>query len=66
MKIKKSESIPSSEQLAFEAKHKRHHHIVTFSRMMILVMFLALWETCADLEIIDSFFFSSPSRLSYA
>lgn len=32
-------------------------------RFFIFVFFLALWEITADLKIIDSFFFSSPSRI---
>lgn len=32
-------------------------------RFFILIFFLAAWEITADLEIIDSFFFSSPSRV---
>lgn len=31
--------------------------------MMLLVLFLAVWELCARLEIIDDFIFSSPSRM---
>lgn len=37
--------------------------MVTFMRFFILLVFLAVWELCADLKIIDSFFFSSPSRV---
>lgn len=37
--------------------------MVTFMRFFILLIFLAVWELCADLKIIDSFFFSSPSRV---
>ena len=32
-------------------------------RFFILICFLAVWEITADLDIIDSFFFSSPSRI---
>ena len=54
----------SAAQLQFEASHHRHHRTVTVLRLFLLVAFLAVWELCADLKIIDSFFFSSPSRVA--
>ena len=36
---------------------------VNFSRIAILVLFIALWETLTRLSIIDGFLFSSPSRI---
>lgn len=43
--------------------HKRHHRITTLARICIIIAFLALWEIAADTGLIDSFFFSSPSRV---
>ena len=43
--------------------HRRHHHLVTFWRLIIFSGFLLLWELSADLGWIDSFFFSSPGRV---
>lgn len=43
--------------------HRRHHHLVTFWRLIIFSGFLLLWEFSADLGWIDSFFFSSPGRV---
>ena len=43
--------------------HRRHHQLVTFWRLMIFIGFLLLWEISADLGWIDSFIFSSPSRV---
>lgn len=37
---------------------------VFFFRLFLAVAFLLLWETAARLEWIDSFFFSSPSRVA--
>ena len=37
---------------------------ILLARILILVLFLFLWEFCADREIIDSFIFSSPSRIT--
>lgn len=44
-------------------KHRRHHHMITFWRILVFALFLALWELSADFGWIDSFFFSSPSRV---
>lgn len=60
MKEKKCELTKQEE---FVKSHKRHHHLITSWRFLILVLFLVLWEASADLGWIDSFFFSSPSRV---
>lgn len=45
--------------------HLRRRRItVITARVLILVLFLILWEVCADTGIIDSFIFSSPSRIA--
>ena len=56
--------LSASAQERFVADHRKHHRMVTFMRFFILIVFLAVWELCADLKIIDSFFFSSPSRVA--
>ena len=43
---------------------RRHRMIVRTARVLILVLFLVLWEVCANTGIIDSFIFSSPSRIA--
>lgn len=55
--------IITDNQQQFLRKHKRHHRQITFFRFFIFVLFIALWEICSDFGIIDSFFFSSPSRV---
>lgn len=50
-------------QQKFLLTQKKHHHIVNISRLCIFVLFFGLWEAAAQLNIIDSFFFSSPSRV---
>lgn len=45
-------------------QHRRHHHRIAFWRIFVFVLFLTLWEISADLGWIDSFFFSSPSRVA--
>ncbi len=53
----------SSAQELYISRHKRHHHRVAFLRLLFLFLFLVIWELCADFDVIDSFFFSSPSRV---
>lgn len=45
-------------------QHRRHKRIVRVSRIAILLSFLFLWEFAANVGIIDSFIFSSPSRIA--
>lgn len=45
--------------ISLEAYRKK----IGFFRLLIFFLFLVLWETAARLEWIDSFFFSSPSRI---
>ena len=51
-------------QKAFLSRVKRHRTIVLTARVLILVLFVILWEVCANTAIIDSFIFSSPSRIA--
>lgn len=46
----------------FLTRLRRHRITVLISRVLILTVFLFLWELCARFEIIDSFIFSSPSK----
>lgn len=50
-------------QQRFLLTQKKHRRTVTISRLCIFVCFLGLWEGAARLNLIDSFFFSSPSRV---
>lgn len=42
---------------------EKYRRKIRFFRILVFLLFLALWEIAADLEWIDSFFFSSPSRI---
>lgn len=55
---------PSDGQARFIRKLRRHRTTVRTARILILILFLLLWEFCADQGIIDSFIFSSPSRIA--
>ncbi len=53
----------SSKQEQFIQNHLFQHRQISFLRILLLALFLALWEISANIGIIDSFFFSSPSRV---
>ena len=50
-------------QQNFLLTQKRHKRTVTVSRLCIFILFLALWEGAARFGFIDSFIFSSPSKV---
>lgn len=60
----KSPKKRSDGQELFLYRLRRHRLIVCAARILILILFLFLWEVCADYGIIDSFIFSSPSRIA--
>ena len=53
----------SQNQLAFLKKQKLHRLFVRTCRIVVFVAFLLLWELTTRLGIIDSFVFSSPSKV---
>lgn len=57
--MKKNKSLSIQDQ--YIKQHKNHHHLITFLRTAIFVVFLFTWEMLSKLGFIDSFFFSSPS-----
>jgi len=54
---------PSKNQILFLKKQKQHRNFVRFTRIFVFVAFLLLWELTAYFGIIDSFIFSSPSKV---
>lgn len=52
-------------QQNFLLTQKKHKRTVTVSRLCIFILFLALWEGSARLGLIDSFIFSSPSKVFF-
>jgi len=54
---------PSAAQQEYIRNEQFHKRKVAVVRVMLLVLLLAVWELCAELEIIDDFIFSSPSRV---
>lgn len=51
-------------QQSYLNQRKRHRRVVQISRISILILFLFLWEFTANVGMIDSFIFSSPSRIA--
>ena len=51
-------------QQEYLQQHRKHQLIVRISRILILFSFLFLWEFTANVGIIDSFIFSSPSKIA--
>jgi len=54
----------SREQQKYLLRLKKHKRIVRISRILILFSFLFIWEFTANVGIIDSFIFSSPSKIA--
>ena len=53
----------SNRQKRYLLLQKRHHLIVNLARLLILILFLGLWEITSRLGMIDSFVFSSPAKI---
>lgn len=60
---KKLEPSVSQERQAYLARRKARKRLISFSRFMILLLFVGLWEALARLGVIDSFIMSQPSRI---
>lgn len=54
----------SDAQRSYLHRQKRHRQVVSASRILILFSFLFLWEFTANVGLIDSFIFSSPSKIA--
>ena len=50
-------------QQKYLKKRQQHKRFVRISRIVLLVVFLLLWELTTAYGIIDSFIFSSPSKV---
>ena len=53
----------SAEQQQFLIHHRRHRWMISILRVLLLLIFLILWEWTSRYEMINSFVFSSPSRV---
>ena len=53
----------SPAQATYLKKQQKHRRMILASRIILLAVFLCLWEIAADSGRIDAFIFSCPSRL---
>ena len=53
----------SRRQEQYLQTHARHRRLVSLVKFMILVLFLLQWEVTTRLHLVNSFIFSSPSRI---
>lgn len=56
-------ALPSAEQQQFLTRYRRHRFMIYALRVLLLLIFLILWEWTSSHEIINSFVFSSPSKV---
>lgn len=62
-KIKERALICSSEHKIYIKKEKQKKAFIISSRIFLLIFLLGLWELLTRLQVMDSFIFSSPSRI---
>lgn len=53
----------SVNQKKYLHEQKKYHRIIKYSRFLIFIFFLLLWEGAAYFRLIDPFIFSSPSKI---
>lgn len=58
-----NESPRSQAQQDYLNRQLRHQRKIRAARFMLIILFLALWELSASFGWLDSFIFSSPSRI---
>lgn len=52
-------------QQNYLSAQKRHKRSITLSRLCVFILFLGLWEAASQTGLIDSFIFSSPSKIFF-
>lgn len=53
-------------QSLYMLKQKQHKYFVIFSQFFLFLSIIFLWQYTTDKEIIDSFIFSSPTKIYYS
>ncbi len=61
--MKKDNLTFSKEHIKFLKKEKQNKVIVILGRIFVLVLLLGVWELLTATKVIDSFIYSSPSRI---
>ena len=55
--------VVSLERKKYLRKIKLNKYAILFTQIGLIILFIAVWEILADLNIIDSFITSQPSRI---
>lgn len=63
MKTLTKAALTMNPQKKFEREHFRQQRLIRILRVLILIVFLSVWEFLSRMQYIDSFFFSSPSQI---
>lgn len=53
----------SKEHINYLKKRKKEKIIITISQLLILIIFLIIWQLLANFNIINTFIFSSPKKV---
>lgn len=53
----------SSKQLAYLIQQKKRRQLIVIAQVLILILFIGLWEYASRRELINSFIFCSPSKI---
>lgn len=62
-KLVSTELVISASHEAYVKKHMRKMRIIKIYQILIITLFIALWEFATRVKILNSFIFSSPSRV---
>ena len=63
MSMEVPETVVTPLQQQYLKKHRQHHLFVAACRLLGFLLILTVWELASDFQLIDSFIFSSPSRI---
>ncbi len=59
-----SQNPMSSQQAHYLHHQKQHRTLIVVSRITLFILFIFMWEYTTSIGIIDSFIFSSPSKIT--
>ena len=55
--------IMSKEHILYLNKLKNNKRIIIFFQIIIFILFIFIWQILGDLDIINTFIFSSPKKV---
>ena len=53
----------SKEHLEYLKSEKKNKLVIITSRLLILIIFIIIWELLSSLNLINTFLYSSPSKI---